>query len=168
MPEIVIFRHRALLAPIVGENNNCDAGGILIAVVEVGTPPHQLPAVNQFVLTAPVHVPVVPQLMMRVETAVAPGQLPVPVTVSVAINDPPETEGIKLASAGLACWIHVPRPAPPDQILVEPVADAPDMVTGVTPLQLLIAGPAFASGNPATFTVILAQVELLQDVPQRA
>lgn len=168
LPESVIFRHLALLAPMVGENNNCDAGGIMILVVEVGTPPHQLPEVNQLVLTAPVQVPVVPQLIIRVDTAVAPGQLPVPVTVSVAIKEPPETAGINVASAGSECCIQVPIPVPPDQILAVPVADEPVMTIGVTPLQLFIAGPADARDKPATLTVTLAQVELLHDVPQRA
>ena len=62
----------------------------------------------------------------------------------------------------------MPRPFPPDQSLDVPVAEAPDMVMGPDPLQLLIAPPAVETGKADTVTVTLAQEELLQDVPQRA
>ena len=137
-------------------------------VEEEGTPPHQFPDVNQFVLTAPVQVPAVPQLITRVETAVGPGQLPVPVTVNVLTKEPAETEGVNMASAGFVFCCQVPIVSPPDHVLAVPEAVAPVIIIGEVPLQLLIAVPAYACDRPETVTVTDIQVELLQAVPQRA
>ena len=167
-PARVMLRHLALLAPIVGENNTCEDGGMLILVADVGTPPHQFPAANQFALIAPVQLPALPQLITRVEMAVAPGQLPVPVTVNVATKDPAETEGMNMARAGSVCCCHIPNPVPPDQVFPDPEAVAPVIVIGTVPLQLLIAVPAYACDKPVTVTVTDIQAELLQEVPQRA
>lgn len=141
---------------------------MVMLVEEEGTPPHQFPVVNQFVLTAPVQVPAVPQLITRVEMAVAPGQLPVPVTVNVLTKEPAETEGVNTARAGSVFCCQVPIASPPDQVLPVPEAVAPVILNGEVPLQLLMAVPAFACGSPETVTVTDKQVELLQAVPHRA
>lgn len=167
-PDKVMFWHLALLAPMVGENNNCEEGGMIIFVVDKGTPPHQLPALNQSVLIAPVQVPAVPQLIVRTAVAFAPGQLPVPVAVSVAMKEPAETEGVNVASAGFAFCVQVPSPTPPLQLFVVPVDVAPVIAIAATPLQLLIAVPAETVGKEETLTVTPAQLELLQAVAHLA
>ena len=137
-------------------------------VVDKGTPPHQLPDANQLVLTAPVQDPAVPQLITLVEAAEAPGQLPVPVTVSVLTKEPAVTEGVNTASAGSACCCQVPNASPPVHVFPDPEAVAPVITIGDIPLQLLIAAPALACGNPETVTVTDTHPLLLQAVPQRA
>ena len=81
--------------------------------------------------------------------------------MSVAINEPAGIEGVKTASAGLLFWVHVPKPLPPDQVLLPPDEDAPVIVIEAGPLQLFIEVPALADGRPATLTVTLVQDEVL-------
>ena len=52
---MVMFRHTLPETPTVGAK--VVPVGIMISVVEVGTPPHQLEAVFQSVLVEPIHVP---------------------------------------------------------------------------------------------------------------
>jgi hypothetical protein len=53
--------------------------------------------------------------IVRVRVITIPPQEVVAVTVSVAVNEPLGTDGVKYASAGFVFWVHVPRAPPPVQ-----------------------------------------------------
>jgi hypothetical protein len=55
----------------------------------------------------------VPHVIVIEELVLVPIHAPVPVTLSVAVNDPDETLGVKVANAGFAFCDHVPDPLPP-------------------------------------------------------
>ena len=54
-----------------------------------------------------------PHEMVLVSAGLVPVQPPDPVSVMVAVKLPLVVVGVKVASAGLAFCVHVPRPAPP-------------------------------------------------------
>jgi hypothetical protein len=109
------------------------AGSAFCSQVPDPTPPVQVAALKLPVAAAPTRVmaangvpsqrliagPAVviagdkPQLMVRVAVGLVPAQLPLPVSVRVAVNDPVLVVGVKVARAGFAFCAQVPRPPPP-------------------------------------------------------
>jgi len=89
-------------------------------------------------------------VIRRTSVELVPEQAPVPVRVSIAAKLPTLTEGVNVASAGFAFWVHVPSPAPPDQVTLEYVPDAEAFVITIgargVVLHLLKSGPASATG----------------------
>ena len=55
----------------------------------------------------------VPHVMVTEVEGLVPVHAPLPVTLSVAVNDPDEILGVKVANAGFAFCVHVPDPLPP-------------------------------------------------------
>jgi len=106
---------------------------------------------SHLVILAPaLAVGVCPQVIVLVLVEFVPVQAPLPVRVNVAVKDPLVTVGVKVARAGLAFCVQVPRPAPPLHAweLYVPVAVAPVIVTDArgVPLHLVILDPAVATG----------------------
>ena len=60
-----------------------------------------------------------PHVMVLVSEGLVPEHAPLPVRVTVAVKLPLVVVGVKVASAGLAFCVHVPRPAPPVHVAEE-------------------------------------------------
>ena len=58
-------------------------------------------------------VGIVPQLIFLELVGLVPAQLPLPVTDNVAVNDPEDVLGVKVARAWFAFCVQEPDPAPP-------------------------------------------------------
>src|ERR1051326_5694580 len=101
----------------------------------------------------------VPHVIVLVDVALAHPF--VPVSVSVAVNDPLPDEGVNVARAGLAFCVHVP--VPPLHVGVPeyvPVAVAPVIVIAAVPVHVVMLGPAVATGA-VPHVIVLVDVELL-------
>jgi hypothetical protein len=77
------------------------------------------PVPQLFVRLEPAATDTAPQEITLVEVGFVPAQIPLPVTVSVAVNDPEEVDGVKTAKAGFAFCVQEPEPPPPDQVTAE-------------------------------------------------
>jgi hypothetical protein len=149
---------------VLGVNVHC-VGSVVLVLLQVPEPPppvqamaEKLPvavdpdilmaAVPQLLSAAPAFTATAPQVITRVEVGFVPAQRPLPVTVNVAVNDPDDVDGVKLANAGFAFCDQDPRPPPPDQESPEyvPVAVAPVIVMAVVPVHVVISVPADAVG----------------------
>jgi hypothetical protein len=138
--------------------------------LHVGVPEYVPVAVAPVIVIAavPVHVVMlgpavatgaVPHVIVLVDVALAHPF--VPVSVSVAVNDPLPDEGVNVARAGLAFCVHVP--VPPLHVGVPeyvPVAVAPVIVIAAVPVHVVMLGPAVATGA-VPHVIVLVDVELL-------
>ena len=107
------------------------------------------PEVEQVAMAVPATaVGVVAQVMVLVDVGFVPEHPPLPVTVNVAVKLPDAAEGVNVASAGSAFWVHDPEPPPPDHALplLVPPAVAPVIVMAAIPVQADILLPAVAVG----------------------
>jgi hypothetical protein len=86
-----------------------------------------------------------------------------PVSDKVAVNEPEDTVGVKIARAGSAFWVNVPSPPPPLHVGVPeyvPDADAPVKVIALVPVHVLILLPAVAVGAvPQVITLVAVLLE---------
>jgi hypothetical protein len=83
------------------------------AAIAIGVRPE---ALQRFILAPAFGTGVCDHDMTRVLVGFVPAHAPLPVTVKVAVNDPFATVGVNTALAGLAFWVHPPRPPPPDHV----------------------------------------------------
>src|ERR1051326_6688549 len=137
--------------------------------LHVGVPEYVPVAVAPVIVIAavPVHVVMsgpavatgaVPHVIVLVDVELAHPF--VPVSVSVAVNDPLPDEGVKVARAGSAFCVHVP--VPPLHVGVPeyvPVAVAPVIVIAAVPVHVVMSGPAVATGA-VPHVIVLVDVEL--------